>query len=141
MLFIISLLLSTSLHAGCVTQDSVVLKSRLGKKAPTSWQVRRYTPFKRLGDPYKGWVHIKDFEGEKHWIRQKFYTEKYHCLMVKNDSTPIMTEPTTKSNQKFREPAVKYETFKFLKVKKGWVQVKDAYGDTGWVRLRDVWID
>jgi len=134
-------LLSEPLQAGCITKDGVLLKSRLGKKAPTSWQVRRYTPFKRLGEPYNGWVHVRDFEGEKHWVQQKFFTEKYHCLIVRKDSTPIMVAPKKRSNQKFKQLAEKYETFKFLKVKKGWVQIKDVHGDTGWVLLSDVWLD
>jgi len=141
MLLILCFLLSASLHAGCITNDGVVLKAHFGKKAATSWQVRRYTPFKRLGETYKGWIHIKDFEGQKHWVKQKYFTEKYHCLIIKKDSTPIMVSPTVKSNQKFKQLAEKYETFKFIKIKKNWVQIKDAHGDTGWVRLRDVWID
>ena len=141
MFLILSFLLSASLHAGCIKSEGVLLKARFGKKAPTSWQVRKYTPFKRLGEPYKGWVHIKDFEGEKHWVKQKFFTEKYHCLIVKKDTTPIMVSPTSKSNQKFKELAKKYETFRFLKAQKGWIHIKDVHGDTGWVRLSDVWVD
>jgi len=141
MFLILGFLLSASLNAGCITQEGVLLKARFGKKAPTSWQVRKYTPFKRLGQTYKGWIHVRDFEGEKHWVEQKFFTEKYHCLVIKKDSTPIMVGPGTKYNQKFKELAEKYEAFKFLKVKKGWIKIKDPHGDTGWVQLRDVWVN
>ena len=141
MLLILGFFISVSLHAGCITQDGVFLKAGFGKKAPTSWQVRKYTPFKRLAPTYKGWVYIKDFEGEKHWVEQKFFTEKYHCLIIKKDTTPIMAGPGTKYNEKFKELAEKYESFRFIKAKKGWINIQDAHGDTGWVRLRDVWID
>ena len=40
-----------------------------------------------------------------------------------------------------KESALKYETFKFMRAKKGWVQVKDVYGDIGWVLYKDVWVD
>ena len=141
MLLILSIFLSVSLHAGCVTKDEVPLKGRLGKNAPVSWKVRKYTPLKKLGQPYNGWVHVKDMDGDKHWIRQKFFTEKYHCLMVKNDRTPIRIAPSLNSSEKFKEPAEKYETFKFLRAKKGWIEIMDVHGDVGWIKASDVWTD
>lgn len=140
MLLILSIFLSVSLHAGCVTKDGVFLRGRLGKKAPVSWQVRKYTPLKKLGQPYNGWMRVKDMEGDKHWIRQRFFTQKYHCVMVKN-TTPIRIAPDIKAHEKFKEPAEKYETFKFLRAKKGWLKVMDVHGDVGWVKASDVWTD
>jgi SH3-like domain-containing protein len=105
-----------------------------------SWKVRKFTPLKKLGVPYNGWVHVKDMEGDKHWIMQKFLTEKYHCLMVQN-TTLIRTGPGLKYNEKFKEPAEKYETFKFLRAKRGWIEVMDVHGDVGWLQASDVWTD
>ncbi len=141
MILIITIFLSASLNAGCVTKDGVLLRGRYGAKAPVSWQVRKFTPLKKLGQPYNGWVRVKDLEGDKHWVRQNHFTEKYHCVMVKNDLVPIRIGPGLKYSEKFKEPAEKYETFKFLKAKKGWVKVMDAHGDVGWLKYSDVWTD
>ena len=139
--FLMAFLLSTSLHAGCINRDEVALKATIGKRAPLSWKVRKYTPLKKLGEPYNGWVRVRDLEGDKHWVKQKDFTEKYHCVMIKNDSTMLKVGPGDKYNDKFKEPAEKYETFRFLKAKKGWVHVRDVHGDTGWLKYSDVWTD
>jgi SH3-like domain-containing protein len=124
-----------------VTRDGVILRAGFGKKAPVSWHVRKYTPLKKLGQPYNGWVRVKDLEGDKHWLKETFFTEKYHCVMIKSDRTAIRVGPGLKYNEKFKEPGEKYETFKFIKAKRGWVEVKDVHGDIGWLKFSDVWVD
>ena len=61
--------------------------------------------------------------------------------MVKNDRTPIRIAPSLNSSEKFKEPAEKYETFKFLRAKKGWIEIMDVHGDVGWIKASDVWTD
>jgi len=138
---VLSFILSASLYAGCVIRDNVPLKAGIDKKAKVAWLVRKYTPLKRIGEPYNGWVRVLDLEGDKYWVRQIFYTEKYHCAMVKTDRTLIRIGPGPRFNEKFKQPAEKYETFKFLKAKKGWIKVKDVHGDFGWIKSSDVWVD
>jgi hypothetical protein len=46
MLLIISFFLCFNLFSECVVRDGVKLRSRPSKKAPVTWQVRKYFPFK-----------------------------------------------------------------------------------------------
>ncbi len=62
-------------------------------------------------------------------------------MIVRVDETRIKLEPFIGAKDKFQESAYKYETFKFLKAKKAWIEVQDVHGDTGWLMYKDVWVD
>ena len=128
------------LNAECIIKDSIELRSSPSKKAPVTWQVRKYFPVKKLKET-EYWMKVLDLEGGRHWVQKMYLTNKYHCVIVKESETRIKDEPTDESPPKYKESALRYETFKFMSAKKGWVQIKDVYGDTGWVLYKDVWVD
>ena len=128
------------LNAECIIKDGVELRSTPSKKAPITWQVRKYFPVKKLKET-EYWMKVLDLEGGRHWVQKIYLTNKYHCVIVKESETRIKEGPDEKSEAKYKESALRYETFKFISVKRGWVQIKDAYGDKGWVLYKDVWVD
>lgn len=141
MLLIISFFLCLNLFSECIRHDGVKLRSLPSKKAAVTWQVRKYFPFKKLKNETKYWTQILDLHGKKHWVAKKDYTKRYNCVIVKANESRIKTDPFIGAKDKFKESAYKYETFKFLKAKKGWIQVQDVHGDTGWLMYKDVWVD
>jgi SH3-like domain-containing protein len=141
MFFILSLFFCLNLCSECIIQDGVKLRSRPSKRAPITWQVRKYFPFKKLKNQTKYWTQILDLHGKKHWVPKMYYTKRYHCVIVKSDETRIKQEPKLGAKDKFQESAFKYETFKFISARRGWIQVEDVHGDTGWIMYKDVWVD
>lgn len=141
MLLVLSLFFCFNLSSECVTKDGVGLRLRPSKKAALTWEVRKYFPFKKLKKETKYWTQILDLYGNKHWIPKMHYTKRYHCVIVKADESRIKEEPRIASKDKYREPAFKYETFRFLRAKRGWIKVQDVHGDTGWLLYKDVWVD
>ena len=128
------------LNAECVIKDGAELRNAPSKHAAVTWQIRKYFPVKKLQET-EYWIKVIDLEGDRHWVEKKYLTKKYHCVIVKGSETRIKKEPESRSLDKYKESALKYETFKFMKARKGWIKIKDVYGDTGWVLYKDVWVD
>ena len=134
------LFLLSGLNAECITQDGIELRASPSKRSAVTWQVRKYFPVKKISET-NYWMHVVDFEGDKHWVQKAYVTKKYHCVIVATSECRIKREPSDESEVKYKESALKYETFKFIKAKKGWIQIKDVYGDGGWLPYKDVWVD
>jgi SH3-like domain-containing protein len=142
-IFTILTILLSGTYSECVDKEGVLFRSRRNNKAPITWQVRKYMPVVPVNKiVYKGgWLKIKDMDGDIHWVKSKFITTDYHCVVVKNGPAPIKTEPTMESPDKYVEPAEKYDTFKFIGAVKGWINVEDIHGDTGWIPYEYLWTD
>ncbi len=132
----------SEVKADCINTDGVILRSKSGLNAPVTWRVRKYLPVIPVGKKsYNGWVKIKDMDGDVHWVKQKHITKEYNCVAVKIDGAPIKMDPFMDSPNKYNEPTKKYDTFKFLGATKGWINVEDIYGDTGWIQYENVFTD
>lgn len=134
------LLLTVSLNAECVIQDGVELRQGPSKKAPVTWQVRKFFPVKKIAET-KYWMKVIDMDKNKHWVQKGFLTKRYNCVIVKVSESRIKKEPDETSQDMFKESALKHETFKYIGSKKGWIRIKDVHGDTGWILYKDVWVD
>lgn len=135
-------ILFSGLGADCVNKDGVKLRSKRSIKAPVTWQVRKYLPLIPVGkDKNKIWTKVRDMDGDIHWVQKKDITKEYNCLAVKMDGAQIKTEPMIDAPDKYTEPTKKYDTFKFLGATKGWINVEDTYGDTGWIQYEYVYTD
>ncbi len=141
MFLLLYLIIILNLDSACINKDGVRLRSRPSKRGTVTWQVRKFFPFKKLKNETKYWTQILDLHGNRHWVPKMHYTERYNCVIVKSYSTRIKVEPRIGGKKKYQEDAKKYDTFKFLSARRGWIEIEDVHGDTGWVRYKDVWVD
>ncbi|MCX6112672.1 MAG: SH3 domain-containing protein [Proteobacteria bacterium] len=139
-IFLNMLFLMSGLNAECIIKNDVELRNAPNKHAAVTWKVRKYFPVKKLKET-NYWMRVVDLEGDKHWVQKMYLTNKYHCVIVKVSESRLKKEPDSKSEVKYKESALKYETFRFVSAKKGWIQIKDVYGDIGWIPYEDVWMD
>jgi SH3-like domain-containing protein len=130
---------SQNADALCVKASKANLRSGPGTKYEKTWSVYQYMPFARL-EKSGEWHKVKDLDGDVHWIYGKLVTDKYLCGVVKKDNTNIRTGPGTRYKTKSYSPIDKYYSFRVLKKKGGWVNIKDMDGDTGWVHGSLIWI-
>jgi SH3-like domain-containing protein len=138
MLFIFFITSSYS-HALCVNVPEANLRKGPGTKYDKTWEVFKYMPFLKIGQ--KGnWYKVKDVDGDIHWIYKKLVTDKFRCAVVKVDKANVRSGPGTKYSKKALSPALKYDSFKVLKIKSSWVKVIDEFGDTGWIFRKLLWI-
>jgi len=126
-------------YALCVSVNEANLRTGPGTKYDKSWEVFKYMPFKKLST--KGsWYKVKDVDGDTHWIYRKLVTSSFKCAVVKKGNVNIRTGPGTKFSKKYVSPAMKYDSFKVLKINKSWISVEDEFGDSGWIFRNLVWI-
>jgi SH3-like domain-containing protein len=115
------------------------LRSGPGTKYEKTWQVFKYMPLKKIGS--KGnWYKVRDVDGDVHWIYKKLVTSKYRCAVVKAREANIRKGPGTKYKKTDLSPAIKYDTFKVIKIKGNWVKVVDEFGEVGWIYKKLLWI-
>ncbi|MFC1769912.1 SH3 domain-containing protein [Nitrospirota bacterium] len=123
----------------CVKEAEANLRSGPGTQYEKLWEVFQYMPFKKISK--KGqWYKIQDVAKDVYWIYAPLTTSSYKCAVVKDDKANIRKGPGTNHEQTSASPAMKYYSFKVLKIKGDWVQVKDEYGDTGWIFKPLLWI-
>ncbi len=139
-LFIVLLFfISSNTLALCVKVQTANLRSGPGTKYEKTWQVFKYMPLKKIGS--KGnWYKVRDVDGDVHWIYKKLVTSKYRCAVVKAREANIRKGPGTKYKKTDLSPAIKYDTFKVIKIKGNWVKVVDEFGEVGWIYKKLLWI-
>ena len=86
----------------------------------------------------KGWVKIKDFEGDTAWVAEKVLG-KQATVVVTGDKANIREEASTSSDVSFK--VERGEVFKIESRKGDWIKVVDARGDGGWIRSDMTWGD
>ncbi len=136
---VIILLYISPLHALCVKTETANLRSGPGTRYERTWQVFKYMPLERIGR--KGnWYKVRDVDGDVHWIYRKLVTSKYRCAVVKVKKANIRKGPGKKFSTTPLSPAIKYDTFRVLKIKGEWVKVVDEFGEGGWIHKNLLWI-
>jgi SH3-like domain-containing protein len=137
--FTILLFPAGSVNALCVNVPEANLRSGPGTKYKKTWEVFKYMPFKKINR--KGnWYRVKDVDDDAHWIYRKLVTDKYDCAVVKVGEANIRSGPGTKYEKKASSPALRYDAFRVLSRKGGWVKVVDEFGDRGWIFRKLLWI-
>lgn len=86
----------------------------------------------------KGWVKIKDFEGDTAWVADKVLG-KQATIVISSDKANIRESASTSSDVVFK--VERGEVFKIEERKSGWLKVVDARGDGGWIRGDMTWGD
>lgn len=126
-------------EALCVSTPVANLRSGPGTKYKKNWQVYKYMPFRRMSR--KGnWYMVRDVDGDEHWIHKKIVTSKIQCAVVKVEKANIRSGPGIDFAKADTSPAIKYDSYKVLKIKGLWVKVLDEYGDKGWIYRKLLWI-
>ncbi len=127
-------------YALCVSVPEANLRSGPGTKYKKTWEVFKYMPFKKVsaqGD----WYKVKDVDGDAHWVFRKLITEKYKCAVVKVDRVNVRSGAGTNYSKSALSPALKYDSFRVIKIKSKWVNVEDEFGDKGWIFRNLLWIN
>ncbi|NUO50567.1 MAG: SH3 domain-containing protein [Polyangiaceae bacterium] len=86
----------------------------------------------------KGWVKVKDFEGDTAWVADKVLG-KQATIVISSDKANIRESASTTSDVVFK--VERGEVFKIEERKSGWLKVVDARGDGGWIRADMTWGD
>jgi SH3-like domain-containing protein len=123
----------------CVNVPEANLRGGPGTKYERTWQVFRYMPLKKLREK-GGWYRVRDVDGDIHWIYGKLVTEEFSCGVVKVPEANIRSGPGTNHGKTAASPALRYYSFRIMKTRGDWVQVRDEYGVTGWIAKRLLWI-
>ncbi len=135
----LTILLATDLFALCVKAPVANLRAGPGTDYKKTWQVYKYMPLRKIGR--KGdWFKVKDVDGDIHWIYKGLVTSKYRCAVVKKDEANIRKGPGTRYKQTELSPALRYDTFRVLRIKGRWVKVRDEFGEEGWIYRPLLWI-
>ncbi|MEJ2183882.1 MAG: SH3 domain-containing protein [Nitrospirota bacterium] len=134
-----SFILPGSASALCVKAPEANLRQGPSTSYEKLWEVFKYMPFKQL-DKRGLWYRVQDVDGDIYWIYAALVTHDYRCAVVKEEKANIRTGPGTNHEQTASSPALKYYSFKVLKVDGQWVHVEDEYGDRGWIYRPLLWI-
>jgi len=131
--------LNSVANALCVRASEANLRSGPGTNHEKLWEVFKYMPLKRLEK--KGiWYKVSDVDGDAYWVYGSLITSKFKCAVVKDEKANVRSGPGTNHKQTSISPALKYYSFKVLKIKGSWVHVQDEYGDKGWIYKPLLWI-
>jgi SH3-like domain-containing protein len=143
-LFCSALFLSVPVYSDalCVKTSVANIRSGPGTGYEKIWQVYRFMPLKKVGMSISGdWYAVRDVDGDVSWIHKTLVTGKHRCATVKSKTVNVRTGPGRNYARKFSEPARKYDSFRVLGKKRGWVKVKDEWNNVGWVNSRYLWTD
>ncbi len=86
----------------------------------------------------KGWVKVKDFEGDVAWVAEKVLG-KDPTIVISSDRANIRETPSTTGDVLFK--VERGEVFKIEERKDAWLKVVDTRGDGGWIRGDMTWGD
>jgi SH3-like domain-containing protein len=136
---ILTLFFSQYSHALCVNVPEANLRSGPGTKYEKTWEVFKYMPFNKLSKK-ANWYKIKDVDGDIHWVYSKLVTSKIKCAVVKVDKANVRSGPGEKYSKTSMSPALKYDSFKVIKIQAPWAKVVDEFGDSGWIFRKLLWV-
>ena len=111
------------------------IRSGPGEKYDILWAVEKYYPidvFQKTGQ----WYHFSDFEKDRGWIHASLVS-KIPAVITQKENCSIRSGPGTQFAVLFT--VEKGIPFKVLDRKKGWIHVRHADGDSGWIHESLVW--
>ena len=118
-----------------VTSNIANVRSGPGTNYDILWRVEKYYPLIVL-EKKEGWVHFKDFEGDKAWIHNSL-VKKINAVITLKDNCNVRSGPGTNTSIVFT--VEKGVPFKILETRGEWVNVEHADGDKGWVFKGLLW--
>ena len=118
-----------------VTSKIANVRSGPGTNYDILWRVEKYYPLIVL-EKKEGWVHFKDFEGDKAWIHNAL-VKKIDSVITLKDNCNVRSGPGTNTTIVFT--VEKGVPFKVIKTQGEWLNVEHADGDQGWIFKRLLW--
>lgn len=116
-------------------KHGVVLYDTPSEKARKVYILSRGTPVEILAEQ-NDWLRVRDQGGSLAWVPRQDVTN-LHTLQITRPAV-IYRETDNKSAPVFRaEPGLLLEMVE--NTKKGWLKVKHRDGQTGYIRIEDVW--
>ncbi len=135
------LALRLSAEALCVSASRANIRSGPGTQYEIIWEVFRYMPFRKVGASLGGdWYAVQDVDGDVNWIHSGLVTTRNRCAVVKRTVVNVRKGPGTSYARTNWSPAEQYDTFVILQRKGPWVRLRNAWGETGWIHTRYLWI-
>ncbi len=111
------------------------VRTDAGTKFPVIWQMEKYTPVEviaRKGD----WLYIKDFEGTPGWVHKSLLAQ-IKTVITKKNLCNVRSGPGKEYDILFK--AKRGVPFRVLGKKNGWLHIKHADGEEGWIYSTLVW--
>ena len=129
-------------YALCVDVSTANLRGGPGKGYDVIWKVSRYMPLEKVGASLSGeWYAVKDVDEEVEWIHKSLVSSRTGCAVGRTDTAKIRTGPGLTYPQKYREPAVKYDSFRVIKADGNWIKLEDDQKRAGWVYRNLLWLN
>ena len=121
----------------CVHSEFANLRKGPGTDFEKTLVVNKYTPLEALGKQ-GAWYEVKDFRGNRHWIRNDNVKTGMSCVVVKEEFAYLRQGPG-RNWTKREVQAPQYVGFLVLDRRPGWLRVKDIQGDIAWIAEHLVW--
>ncbi len=118
-----------------VKGEKVNLRAKPTTAASVLWELGEGFPLMVLRKK-RGWLKVKDFEGDVGWIYRDLTSNRPH-LIVRKKLVNIRKKPTSRS--RIIGKAKYGVVFATLKQYKGWAKVKHESGLIGWIRRDLLW--
>lgn len=118
-----------------ISGKTVNVRQSPSTKSEIAWELTDGYPMKvtqRSGN----WFKVSDFEGQLGWV-YKPLTSKQPYHIVKSKIANMRTGPGTQ--HKKVATLDKYDLFKTLDKKNGWVKGKTSDGKSGWISQKLLW--
>ncbi|SMC52070.1 SH3-like domain-containing protein [Desulfocicer vacuolatum DSM 3385] len=140
--FAMVFLVLTVLPPGAFAQERLAVNSKIsnvrsgpGTNYDILWRVEKYYPLIVL-EKKGGWIHFKDFEGDKAWIHNSL-VKKIKSVISTKDNCNVRSGPGTNTDIVFT--VEKGVPFKVIETRGDWLKVEHRDGDQGWIFKRLVW--
>lgn len=119
--------------------ESANLRRGPGTNYEVLWRVGRNFPLYVL-DRSNGWLHVMDFDGDEFWVSEKIVSFDRYVITQLSESN-VRKGAGVQNDLVFR--AERGVILKVLDYKEGWMKVRHADGDKGWISAKIVfgWFD
>lgn len=118
-----------------VSRDEINVRTGPGTRFDATWSIIRGFPLRVIAR--RGpWLNVVDFEGDRGWVfRPLVGLTPHHIVAAK--AANLRARPSTRSRVL---GALAYgDILRTLGARAGWVRVRAARGETGWVARRLLW--
>jgi SH3-like domain-containing protein len=134
-----ALLCQTAAHAAeyvSVKESNAIFYDAPSVKAKKLFVVNRYMPLEQVV-VLDSWVKVRDKSGSLYWVEKKLLssTRYVFALLPVVDVLTKPEEGAAKAFQVRQQVALEY----LEATGTGWIKVKHLDGDTGYVRMTEVW--
>ncbi len=119
----------------CVTAARANLRAAPATDGRVNWVVYKYMPLV-LVEKKEQWLHVRDVDGDLHWVHSSLISENESCVTVVSDLANVRRGAGTNFKKWF---AVKrYTSFRKTGEEKLWVRV-EYEGEVMWLYHTLIW--